>query len=106
MGVPFPYLLHREAHCITYSWKDVDLNWSLINAINDDLNVQQGLFPGVDANTSTQKGGGKKKTEWQEVVARTVFEEHPTYKEAYALTSKTPKDMRGWALKIKNRLQK
>ncbi|KAF8233281.1 hypothetical protein L208DRAFT_1061091, partial [Tricholoma matsutake] len=58
------------------SWKDEDLNFLLIAAIEEDDEIKQGLFPPPGANKSLAKGGSKPKTKYQWELARKVFEEH------------------------------
>lgn len=77
-----------------------------MNAIHDDHDVRQGLFPDVGANVSAAKGGGVTKTEWHERIARTIFTDHKVYGPQFAATASTPNGAKAWGLKIKNRLQK
>ncbi|KLO04190.1 hypothetical protein SCHPADRAFT_840941, partial [Schizopora paradoxa] len=78
----------------------------LINAVHDDDDVRQGLFPDVGSNVSAQKGGGVTKTEWHERTARTIFTGHCTYGQQFAASANTPNGLKAWGLKIKNRLSK
>jgi hypothetical protein len=41
----------------TRSWKDIDLNWSLIMILEEDQVIRQGLFPVPGANISLSQGG-------------------------------------------------
>ncbi|KAF8235326.1 hypothetical protein L208DRAFT_1205493, partial [Tricholoma matsutake] len=58
------------------SWKDKDLNFLLIAAIEEDDEIKQDLFPLPGANKSLAKGGSKPKTKYQWELARKIFEEH------------------------------
>ncbi|KAJ8508237.1 hypothetical protein ONZ45_g9461 [Pleurotus djamor] len=86
-------------------WGDKDLTWALLNAIESNPKIRQGLFPAPGANKSHSEGGGKRKTEWHWELADTIFADHPNYKEQWTkvLTGR-PALQRAWALKIKNRL--
>ncbi|KAJ7026486.1 hypothetical protein C8F04DRAFT_1190431 [Mycena alexandri] len=85
------------------SWKDEDgikLTWQLITAIEGADETRASLFPPVGANKIS---GGRKKSEYQFELAKTLFAEHPKYMDAFA-TITTAKDKKFWYSKIKNRL--
>ncbi|KAF8225239.1 hypothetical protein L208DRAFT_1173232, partial [Tricholoma matsutake] len=58
------------------SWKDEDLNFLLVGAIEEDEEIKQGLFLLPGPNKSLAQGGSKPKTEYQWELARKIFEEH------------------------------
>lgn len=80
--------------------------WLLVNAINDDNDIRQGLFPDVGANASTGKGGGKTKQEWHEIIAKIIFKNHEKYGAQFTSMASSSSGRKAWALKIKNRIQK
>jgi hypothetical protein len=103
------------------SWSDVNLSWKLVNAITEDVNIKNGLFPPPGSNASTQNGGGKKKIEWCWKLAEILFKDDPTYRNNFsevieanqpqnkvskAGKSRATKLRNEWAEKIKNRLAK
>jgi hypothetical protein len=88
----------------TCSWKDEALTWSLIDVIEEDPIIKDGLFPPVGAHTSTQKGGGKPKMEFQYKVAKKIFANHVIYGEAFN-NATTSAEKSAWTTKIKNRLK-
>ena len=87
------------------SWKDHDLNWSLIAILEEDQVIRQGLFPVPGANISVSQGGSKPKTDYQWMLAQKLFENHEKYKDVFALIQTTA-DKANWQLKIKNRLKR
>ena len=87
-----------------YSWKDEALTWSLIDMIEEDPIIKDSLFPPVGAHTSTQKGGGKPKMEFQYKVSENIFTNHVVYGEAFNNTT-TSAEKSAWTTKIKNRLK-
>ena len=92
-----------------YSWKEVDLSFSLLNVITEDGDVKRGLYPPVGPTLSSQKGGGKPKIDFQWKACIALFEDDTTYGPALvrarALTGKAGAAARlSWAGKIKNRL--
>jgi hypothetical protein len=86
------------------SWKDVDLNWSLITILEENQTVRQGLFP-VPGATILVSQGGKPKTDYQWMLAQRLFENHVKYKDIFA-SVQTPADKGNWQRKIKNRLNR
>ncbi|KAM6488810.1 hypothetical protein JOM56_015736, partial [Amanita muscaria] len=76
----------------------------LIDAIEEDSEIKDGLFPPVGAHVSTQKGGGKPKTEFQYKVAEKIFANHAVYGEAFK-NATTTAEKSAWTTKIKNRLK-
>ncbi|KAF8815098.1 hypothetical protein BYT27DRAFT_7080741, partial [Phlegmacium glaucopus] len=87
------------------SWKDIDLNWSLITILEEHQAIKQGLFPVPRANVSVSQGGSKPKTDYQWMLAQKLFENHEKYKDVFALV-KTPADRANWQRKIKNCLKR
>jgi F0F1-type ATP synthase alpha subunit len=87
------------------SWKDVDLNWTLISILEEDEVIRQGLFPVPGANISVSQGGSKPKTDYQWMLAQRLFENHEKYRDMFALVQ-TPADKANWQRKIKNRLKR
>ncbi|KAJ6518431.1 hypothetical protein DFH09DRAFT_1331909 [Mycena vulgaris] len=71
-------------NCQHSKW-DFDLTWTLINAIEEAEEIQDGLFPGVGASS-----------------AMICFAKHLKYKEVYAKAI-LPKQLEAWRDKIKNR---
>ncbi|KJA12827.1 hypothetical protein HYPSUDRAFT_152228, partial [Hypholoma sublateritium FD-334 SS-4] len=94
------------------SWADPNLNTSLLNAIWGDTDIKQGLYPSPGGKMTAVKSGGNKKTVWQWKLAVLIFKDHPSYREAFALTlnmrnQRTAAKMQSaWAEKIKNRLKR
>lgn len=87
-----------------YSWEaDIDLNWSLITAIEENDEIKQGLFP--SPGQDTRKGNGKPKTDHQYALAVAIFAKHPDYSEAFDV-AKTPKEKALWTRRIKNRIKR
>lgn len=86
------------------SWKDVDLNWTLIAILEEDEVIRQGLFPVPGANISVFQGGSKPKTDYQWMLAQRLFENHEKYKDVFASIQSTA-DKANWQRKIKNRLK-
>ncbi|KAJ7194116.1 hypothetical protein GGX14DRAFT_527599 [Mycena pura] len=80
---------------------DFDLTWTLINAIEEDDEIQDGLFPGVGAIKHT---GGQPKTHFYALLAKICFAKHLKYTEAYAKAI-LPKQLEAWRDKIKNRVK-
>jgi hypothetical protein len=64
------------------SWTH-ELTWALYNAIIENEDVKQGLYPPCGANASTQKQGGVKKSDHHFIVAEEVFTGHPIYGKAF-----------------------
>ncbi|KAJ6550579.1 hypothetical protein DFH09DRAFT_1319757 [Mycena vulgaris] len=82
-------------------YSDFDLTWTLINAIEEDEEIQDGLFPGVGA---IKRNGGQPKTHFYALLAKICFAKHLKYKEAYAKAI-LPKQLEAWRDKIKNRVK-
>lgn len=61
------------------------MTFTMLNAIEDNPDISDALFPGKGANRSTTKGGGKKKTEFHQMLCDHTFKDHPEYGAAYAL---------------------
>ncbi|KAF8232600.1 hypothetical protein L208DRAFT_1271109, partial [Tricholoma matsutake] len=87
------------------SWKDIDLNWSLITILEEDQAIRQGLFPVPGVNISVLQGRSKPKTDYQWMVAQRLFENHEKYKDVFA-SVKTMVDKANWQHKIKNHLKR
>ncbi|KAJ7595290.1 hypothetical protein C8J56DRAFT_1042390 [Mycena floridula] len=81
-----------------------DLTWSLIGAIEDDIDIKQGLFP--PPGQGPLKTNGKPKTDYYIALARIVFANDPVYGPEFARASKMPKGLSKWGDKVKNRLEK
>ncbi|KAJ7588957.1 hypothetical protein C8J56DRAFT_1078238 [Mycena floridula] len=81
-----------------------DLTWSLIGAIEDDIDIKQGLFP--PPGQGPLKTNGKPKTDYYIALARIVFANDPVYRPEFARASKMPKGLSKWGDKVKNRLEK
>ncbi|KAI0753035.1 hypothetical protein C8Q80DRAFT_1267475 [Daedaleopsis nitida] len=97
-----------EAGTVEGNWNkdDFALTWSLLSAITDQLNIQNALYPPPGANTSTVKGGGKKKTEHHWLLCKAIFANHPEYKDVFAQVNvKKASERSKWSTKIKNRLR-
>ncbi|KAJ7190389.1 hypothetical protein GGX14DRAFT_605987 [Mycena pura] len=90
----------QEAKNVVIEW-DFDLTWTLINAIEEDDEIQDGLFPGVGAIKRT---GGQPKTHFYALLAKICFAKHLKYTEAYAKAI-LPKQLEAWRDKIKNRVK-
>jgi hypothetical protein len=74
----------------------------LVTGIQDGDDIREGLFPGVGVKTSKLLKT-KPKTHWQYELAKTCFEDHPQYKDAFvAATTTAQKGL--WTTKIKNRI--
>ncbi|KAF8224449.1 hypothetical protein L208DRAFT_1109004, partial [Tricholoma matsutake] len=86
------------------SWKDVDLNWSLITILEEHQAIRQGLFPVPGANVTISQGGSKPKTDYQWMLAQKLFENHEKYKDVSA-SVQMPADKANWQRKIKNHLK-
>jgi len=76
----------------------------------DDPAIKRALYPPVGMTPSSQKGGGKPKTDFQWQVCIELFGEDPTYAtalaKARALSGRAASAARSsWAGKIKNRLK-
>ena len=89
--------------CMTWicSWKDEDLNFFLISAIEKDEKIKQSLFLLPGANKSLVKEGSKPKTEYQWKLLRKIFKKHKKYKDVFALM-KGSSEKSVWGCKIKN----
>ena len=85
------------------SWKDIDLNWSLITILEEDQIIRQGLFPVPGAIIPVSQGG-KPKTDYQWMLAQKLFENHVKYKDIFASVQTVDKG--NWQRKIKNRLNR
>ena len=99
-----------KAHLTVKRWTD-ELSEQLINAISEDADIKQGLFPAPGGNVSSSKGGGKKKTAWYWKLAEILFFDHDIYSTAFekAASDKSKdkaKSQAIWGDKIKNRLSK
>lgn len=84
------------------SWKDVNLNWALVTALEDDNDIKQVLFP-MPGEKAALSVAGKPKTEQQYKLAEILFKNHEKYGTAFTKAT-TPVDKAAWTLKIKNRL--
>jgi len=73
------------------SWKDIDLNWSLITILEEHQTIRQGLFPVPGVNISVPQGGSKPKTDYWWMLAQKLFENHEKYKDVFT-SVKTPVD--------------
>ncbi|KAJ7041443.1 hypothetical protein C8F04DRAFT_1253135 [Mycena alexandri] len=79
-----------------------ELTWTLVTGIQDGDDIREGLFPGVGVKSSKLLKT-KPKTHWQYELAKTCFEDHPQYKDAFAAATTTAQ--KGlWTTKIKNRI--
>lgn len=85
-----------------------DLTFKLLNALEDDREIRQGLYPGTGANVSSANGGGKPKTDFFWQLAIQLFSDHEEYGTliAGAKASSTKKARDPWVLKIKNQLNR
>ncbi|KAH7903678.1 hypothetical protein BJ138DRAFT_1120145 [Hygrophoropsis aurantiaca] len=92
-----------EIETTEIEWTD-DLTWKLINAIAENKDISQGLFPPPGANVSTKKGGGLRKTEHHWELCKILFSEHSDYKSAFEVAASDKGLKKGWQTKIKNRL--
>ncbi|KAF8189655.1 hypothetical protein BJ912DRAFT_966029 [Pholiota molesta] len=98
-----------SANC-KIDWTDADLNFTLLNAITNDRDIKEGLYPSPGGNMTTIKSGGNKKRVWQWKLAVEIFQAHPKYKAAFSRTlnctdAKTASKLQTiWSSKIKNRL--
>ena len=50
-----------------------NLTFKLLNVVEDDPEIRQGLYPGTGANVSTANGGGKPKTDFNTQGSRAFF---------------------------------
>jgi hypothetical protein len=90
-------LLHR--------WEDEPgLTWKLLTNITDNSVIRMGLYPGPGGNASTQKGGGKNKTEHHWNLAVLTFGDHSAHKDTISKVGKAARDRKPWCMKVKNRL--
>ncbi|KAJ7149954.1 hypothetical protein C8R46DRAFT_1198545 [Mycena filopes] len=90
-----------EEGAVEIDWSgDPALTWSLVTAIGDDDDVRRGLFPPPG---SGKRNGELPKKHFHAILAKTLFESHPVYKDAFAM-AKTPKQQDVWTGKIKNRI--
>ena len=80
----------------------------LLNEVEDNPEIRQGLYPGTGANASTANGGGKPKTDFYWQLAVHLFADHEEYGGllATAQQSTTKKDRESWVLKVKNQLNR
>ncbi|KAJ6614407.1 hypothetical protein B0H10DRAFT_2221284 [Mycena sp. CBHHK59/15] len=90
---------------ITSSW-NIELTWELITAIEEDEEIQDGLFPGVGGIPQT---GGKPKKHHYYKLACILFLDHPDYKEIFQINPKhTAVQLNAqrklWTEKVKNKL--
>ena len=85
------------------SWKDVNLNWALVTALEDNNNIKQVLFPMPGENVALSVAG-KPKAEQQYKLAVILFKNHEKYGMAFTKAT-TLVDKAAWTLKIKNRLR-
>ncbi|KAJ6514723.1 hypothetical protein DFH09DRAFT_1099446 [Mycena vulgaris] len=70
----------QEAKNFVIEW-DFDLTWTLINTIEEDEEIQDGLFPGIGA---IKRNGGQPNTHFYALLAKICFAKHLKYKEVYA----------------------
>ncbi|KAJ7660003.1 hypothetical protein B0H17DRAFT_1145135 [Mycena rosella] len=68
----------QEAKNIVIEW-DSDLTWTLINAIDEDEEIKDGLFPGIGG---IKRSGGQPQTHYYSLLAKICFAKHLKYKEA------------------------
>ena len=82
--------------------------FSLLNNLEEDREVRQGLFPGTGANVSTAGGGGKTKTEFYWKLAVDLFAGHQVYGVSFAdaWESSVKKAREPWVLKVKNQINR
>jgi len=64
------------------SWKDVNLNWALVTALEDDDDIKQVLFP-MPGEKVALNVTGKPKTEQQYKLAKILFKNHKKYSTAF-----------------------
>ena len=85
-----------------------DLEFKLLNAVEDNADIRQALYPGTGANVSAAKGGGKPKTDFYWKLATLLFADHEEYGAliAVAQESQKKKARDPWVLKIKNQLNR
>lgn len=93
---------------MSISWEDSDesLTWDLVNCVYDNDDIREGLFPGTGSNMSTKRGGGKTKTEWYEIIAKKILQDHATYGEYYRAAIKTKDGAAVYGGKVKNKLSR
>ena len=99
-----------KAQLTVKRWTD-ELSEQLINAISEDPDIKQGLFPAPGGNVSSSKGGGQKKTAWHWKLAEILFSDHAIYSSAFEKAASDKgkdktKSQAIWGDKIKNRLSK
>jgi hypothetical protein len=79
-----------------------------LNAVEDNPEIRQGLYPGTGGNASTAKGGGKPKTEFHMQLATQLFANHEEYGVPFAsaLQSSIKTERDSWGRRIKNQLNR
>jgi hypothetical protein len=83
----------------------IDRTWKLVNSIDDDEMIKQGLFPTPGGNKSVSKGGSQTKTDHHWALACHVFEGDAEIKEIFLRVTEAA-DMKIWGRKIKNRIDR
>ncbi|KAF9470695.1 hypothetical protein BDN70DRAFT_939499 [Pholiota conissans] len=79
----------KDKEKIKIDW-DNELSTALINAITNDSNIKQGLYPSPGGFMVSLNSGGKKKPVLQWKLAIVLFKDHPEYSEAFAHTFNCP----------------
>ncbi|KAJ7346279.1 hypothetical protein DFH08DRAFT_961721 [Mycena albidolilacea] len=80
----------------TDSKDEIDVEWTLVTAIESDEATRDSFFPGVGA---IKLNGGTPKTHFHYQLAITCFADHPFYEESFE-----PAGAKFWRGKIKNRI--
>ncbi|KAF9792811.1 hypothetical protein BJ322DRAFT_78158 [Thelephora terrestris] len=89
-----------QAKRILVRWSE-DLVFKLLNKIEDDPEIQQGLYPRTGAS-----GAGKPKNEFYWKLATYLFADHEEYGTIFAEAQRSSKkkDRELWGLKVRNKL--
>ncbi|KAJ6631919.1 hypothetical protein B0H10DRAFT_1937663 [Mycena sp. CBHHK59/15] len=95
----------EEKDTLFIEWTD-ELTWTLVSGIESDLEMQDGLFPGVGGIART---AGKAKTHYYYELSKHCFANHPQYKDVFAIDPTQnkkllAKERKLWTNKIKNRV--
>jgi hypothetical protein len=75
------------------SWKDVELNHTLLTVITKNPDIKKGLFPLAGNDTIT--GKGKPKTNHQYAITKAIFREYKHYKEVFLLPKHQERKVHG-----------
>jgi len=102
--------IHFSLHHTSSSWFFIswthDCMWLLVNEIDNNEDIKNGLYPVSGGNASLSKGGSKPKAKHHWALAFHIFGNDVEYKEMINAAIGVPKQRAVWGLCMKNKLSR